>query len=508
MSTTDEQAAESAQEDDLLRGLNPPQRLAVTTTEGPLLVLAGPGSGKTRVITHRIGYIVRERQALPWNVLAVTFTNKAAKEMQQRLSALIGPQARDLVVGTFHAICSRILRREASRDALGIDGSFTIYDDDDQMKLVGQILDELNLDKKQFNPRMIHGHITRAKNELMGPLQFAEHVNNYPQEVAARVFKRYEQVLRERDAVDFDDLILLTYQLWRRTPETLQAYQRRYRYLHVDEFQDTNKAQYELVRLLAGGSPEAPGHQNICVVGDDDQCLIAGTLIQMADGSEKPIEQVTAGDMVLSAFGSGTFRPARVLSAARRERADGIAITLRSGRTLLSTPEHTHFAGYRLGVTPQLYFTYLMYKRGIGYRLGTSQVHTRGQVKPVVGFMLRARQEHADALWVIATHDSENEARAEEYILSLRYGIPTLPFTPRKGGSIHGLVHDERYIRRVFAAFDTEANAQRLLASCGFDGRAATFPTTLAQLQPPASRHYALRRSARRHPHAPHRASG
>ncbi|HET9109297.1 MAG TPA: UvrD-helicase domain-containing protein [Ktedonobacterales bacterium] len=274
MSTRDDRPAMTEQEDDaLLRELNPPQRDAVTTTEGPLLVLAGPGSGKTRVITHRIGYIVRERKALPWNVLAVTFTNKAAKEMQERLTTLIGPEARDLVVGTFHSICSRILRREASRDALGIDGSFSIYDDDDQMKLVGQILDEMNLDKKQFNPRMIHGHISRAKNELMGPLQFAERVNRYSEEVAARVFKRYEQVLRERDAVDFDDLILLTHTLWRRNPDVLRSYQRRYRYLHVDEFQDTNKAQYELVRLLAGGSPEAPGHQNICVVGDDDQSI-------------------------------------------------------------------------------------------------------------------------------------------------------------------------------------------------------------------------------------------
>lgn len=273
MSTSDERPDTTRQADELLRGLNEPQRMAVTTTEGPLLVLAGPGSGKTRVITHRIGYIVRERKVLPWNVLAVTFTNKAAKEMQERLSALIGPQSRDLVVGTFHAICSRILRREASRDALGIDGSFSIYDDDDQMKLIGQILDEMNIDKKQFNPRMIHGHISRAKNDLMGPLQFAERVNRYSEEIAARVFKRYEQALRERDAVDFDDLILLTYQLWRRNPEVLKAYQRRYRYLHVDEFQDTNKAQYELVRLLAGGSPEAPGHENICVVGDDDQSI-------------------------------------------------------------------------------------------------------------------------------------------------------------------------------------------------------------------------------------------
>ncbi|MFI5278259.1 MAG: 3'-5' exonuclease, partial [Ktedonobacterales bacterium] len=160
-------------------------------------------------------------------------------------------------------------------------------------------------------------------------------------------FKRYDEALRERDAVDFDDLILLTHTLWRRNPDVLTSYQRRYRYIHVDEFQDTNKAQYDLVRLLAAGNPDAPGHQNICVVGDDDQCLIAGTRIQMADGSERPIEEVAVGAMVMSAYGSGYFQPARVLATARRERSDGVSITLRSGRTLISTPEHTHFAGYR-----------------------------------------------------------------------------------------------------------------------------------------------------------------
>ncbi|MGH2504642.1 MAG: UvrD-helicase domain-containing protein, partial [Ktedonobacterales bacterium] len=332
----------------------------------------------------------------------VTFTNKAANEMRERLTRLMatpdssppdGPGARDLVVGTFHSICSRVLRREAARDALGIDHNFSIYDDDDQMKLVKQILEELNLDPKQFSPRMIHGHISNAKNDLLGPLQFQEHANRYTEEIAARVYKRYDQVLRERNAVDFDDLILLTHQLWRRTPDVLAKYQRRYRYIHVDEFQDTNKAQYELVRLLALGTPETPSHRNICVVGDDDQCLVEGTLITMADGAERPIEQVASGYMVRSAYGSGTFGAARVLSATRRERGDGVAITLRSGHTLVSTPEHTHFAGYRLGVAPQLHVTHLMRTRGGGFRSGTSQTPTRGQEKPVVGFMPRAEAE-------------------------------------------------------------------------------------------------------------------
>lgn len=259
--------------DDLLLGLNPPQRKAVTTTEGPLLVLAGPGSGKTRVITHRIAYILQERRVSPWNVLAVTFTNKAAREMKERLETLIGPPARDLAVGTFHAICARILRRDGERAGIGLTDNFAIYDDDDQSSLVRQVLKEMNLDEKQFKPSTIHAIISRAKNDLLTPAQFAESVNKYFEEVAARVYKRYEELLRANNAADFDDLILLTYQLWRRNPDILKQYQTRYQYIHVDEFQDTNKAQYELVRLLAGGTPEMPGHQNICAVADDDQSI-------------------------------------------------------------------------------------------------------------------------------------------------------------------------------------------------------------------------------------------
>ncbi|HLY29595.1 MAG TPA: UvrD-helicase domain-containing protein, partial [Ktedonobacterales bacterium] len=153
----------------LLHGLNGPQREAVTTSDGPLLVLAGPGSGKTRVITHRIAHLVQVKGVLPWNILAVTFTNKAAHEMKERLEKLIGLSARDLVVGTFHAICARVLRREANQALLGIDGNFSIYDDDDQIKLVGTILDEMNFDKKQFAPRAVHSYISRAKNELLSP---------------------------------------------------------------------------------------------------------------------------------------------------------------------------------------------------------------------------------------------------------------------------------------------------------------------------------------------------
>ena len=259
---------------DLLAGLNDAQRLAVATTDGPVLVLAGPGSGKTRVITHRIAYLVRERRVLPWHILAVTFTNKAAKEMTERLTRLIGPDARDVQMGTFHAICARVLRREAETVPLGIDRHFSIYDDDDQQALVKKIVaDDMNLDPKQYKPRVIHSLISRAKNDLQSPTEFASQVNKYFEEITARAYARYEVRLREQNAVDFDDLILLTYRLWHEHPDVLQRYQQRFRYIQVDEFQDTNKAQYELVRILAAGTPESPGHGNICVVGDSDQSI-------------------------------------------------------------------------------------------------------------------------------------------------------------------------------------------------------------------------------------------
>jgi DNA helicase-2/ATP-dependent DNA helicase PcrA len=255
---------------DLLAGLNAPQQEAVTHIEGPLLILAGPGSGKTRVITHRIAYLLRERGVPPWSVLAVTFTNKAAREMRERLDRLVGARARDLTIGTFHAICARILRREGDQTGI-IPSNFAIFDDDDQVTLAKQAVLNLDLNDKQYQPRAMLSAISKAKNELLGPLQFAEQARKYYDEIVARVYKEYQRLLQQNNAVDFDDLILLTYTLWRQHPDVLERYQARYRYLHIDEFQDTNIAQYKLVMMLGKGTAETPGHRNVCVVGDEDQ---------------------------------------------------------------------------------------------------------------------------------------------------------------------------------------------------------------------------------------------
>src|SRR6266567_574781 len=260
----------------LLAGLNEPQRRAVTTTEGPLLILAGPGSGKTRVITHRIAYLVQYEHVSPWRILAVTFTNKAAKEMRERLEKLVGiSESKEMTIGTFHAICARVLRIEADYLApLGLNKSFVILDTDDQTTLVKQAIKQLNIDEKQYKPVVMQAFISRAKNDLLVPEQMAERASKYVEEVAARVYKVYQKLLRANNSVDFDDLLMLTEQLWRREPEVLRRYQLRWRYIHVDEFQDCNLPQYKVIKLLGYGTEERhAGLGNVCVVGDDDQMI-------------------------------------------------------------------------------------------------------------------------------------------------------------------------------------------------------------------------------------------
>src|SRR2546423_12295930 len=260
----------------LLAGLNEPQKKAVTMTEGPVLILAGPGSGKTRVITHRIAYLVQHENISPWRILAVTFTNKAAKEMRERLEKLVGiNESKEMTIGTFHAICARVLRVEADHLApLGLNRSFVILDTDDQATLMKQAIRSLNVDEKQYRPATIQGMISRAKNDLLGPEQMAEQAAKYIEEVAARVYKAYQKLLRANNSVDFDDLLLLTEQLWRREPDVLHRYQMRWHYIHVDEFQDCNLPQYKLIRLLGYGTDDRhEGLGNVCVVGDDDQMI-------------------------------------------------------------------------------------------------------------------------------------------------------------------------------------------------------------------------------------------
>ena len=245
--------------------LNAPQREAVLHTEGPLLVLAGAGSGKTRVLTHRVAYLIEQGRA-PWSILAITFTNKAAREMKDRIRALTGDRADDVWVSTFHACCARILRRDIEK--LGYMRSFSIYDDDDQMGVIKALVKELKLNDKMYSPREIKSIISDAKNRLLTPSEWLrESERDLRAAKIADVYKRYEKTLRANNALDFDDLIVKTMELLTAHPPVLEYYRRKFDYILVDEYQDTNLAQYELVRLLAGEK------KNVCVVGDDDQSI-------------------------------------------------------------------------------------------------------------------------------------------------------------------------------------------------------------------------------------------
>jgi DNA helicase II / ATP-dependent DNA helicase PcrA len=248
-----------------LADLNPAQRQAVLTTEGPLLVIAGAGSGKTRVLTHRVAHLLATQGVKPNEILAITFTNKAAGEMKERVERAVGPIARAIWIMTFHAACGRILRREAER--LGYRSSFTIYDQADQVRLVKACLEELERDPKRFVPRGIHAQISNAKNQLIGPAEYASRVASFYDQTVADVYELYQRRLFGSNAVDFDDLLMLTVDVLQRFPEARERWAKSFRYVLVDEYQDTNHAQYALLKLLA------QEHQNLMVVGDPDQSI-------------------------------------------------------------------------------------------------------------------------------------------------------------------------------------------------------------------------------------------
>ena len=248
----------------LLTGMNDKQAEAVQTTEGPLLIMAGAGSGKTRVLTHRIAYLIDEKMINPWNILAITFTNKAAREMRERAVAL-NPATSETLIATFHSMCVRILRREA--DHIGYNRNFTIVDPGEQRTLMKRILKNLNLDPKKWNERAILGTISNAKNDLLDEVAYEHQAGDMYTQIVAKCYKAYQEELRRSEAMDFDDLIMKTVELFRADAEVLDYYQERFRYIMVDEYQDTNGVQFELVRLLASR------YQNLCVVGDDDQSI-------------------------------------------------------------------------------------------------------------------------------------------------------------------------------------------------------------------------------------------
>lgn len=270
-----------------IANLNKQQREAVLTTDGPVLIAAGAGSGKTRVLTHRIAYLIEEKGVNPWNILAITFTNKAANEMKTRVQDLVGPDADQIWVATFHAMCARILRREAEH--IGYSKNFTIVDTADQQTLIKQILKDLNLDGDKYNYKTILAYIDQKKNDAVTPDQALEEADSYIETMYAKVFANYQQRMKRSNAMDFNDLILLTVNLLKSNRQVRQFYQHKFQYIHVDEYQDTNQSQYELVQLLAGLL------SNVCVVGDGDQSIYGwrGANMENILNFEKDFPQAT-----------------------------------------------------------------------------------------------------------------------------------------------------------------------------------------------------------------------
>lgn len=251
-------------ENELLKGLNDKQYEAVINTEGPCLVIAGAGSGKTKVLTHKIAYLIGEKNVLPWNILAITFTNKAANEMKERITNLVGDAATDIWMGTFHSICVRILRRFIDR--IGFETSFIIFDTSDQRTMIKGCLKDLAIDDKMFTDRIVQAEISNAKNQMLEPSAYSARANgDFRKEKIANVYELYQKRLKENNAIDFDDIINYTIKILMENPDVLEYYANKFQYVLVDEYQDTNKAQFTLVTLLASR------YGNITVVGDNDQ---------------------------------------------------------------------------------------------------------------------------------------------------------------------------------------------------------------------------------------------
>jgi DNA helicase-2/ATP-dependent DNA helicase PcrA len=443
---------------DFLDKLNPQQRQAVTAGAGPVLVLAGPGSGKTRVLTQRVAYLIANQGVRPYQMLAVTFTNKAAREMENRVRAMLGELPTEgLWLGTFHAICARLLRREAEH--LPFTASFVIFDEDDQQRVVKTAVRELNLDEKSYRPASVHASISRLKNELIFPADYP--VQTYRDEVVKRIYTRYQELLKQNNAVDFDDLLLWTAHLLSEFPAVREKYAQRFHHVLVDEFQDTNFAQYTLLKHLASA------HGNIFVVGDPDQCFPAGTKV-LTPGGQKEIETLRVGDQVIAASGRGSTLPSFIKHVGKRAyKGNLVTVVTASGISFQATPNHVVFA--RLGLSPGLHYVYLMYRKDKGYRIGIA-AHARSDgVSPElqVGLMVRSNSENADRVWVLKVCANRNEAYYWEAFFSIRYGIPSTVFHVRG----RRMCMSQEQIDKLFSEIDTNTNARHLLDDLEMDWR-------------------------------------
>ncbi len=423
-----------------------------------MLVLAGAGSGKTRVLVHRVAYLISACGIPPESILAVTFTNKAAGELRERVEKLLGPDAAGVWVGTFHSTCVRILRREAGH--LGLSRGFAIYDEGDALATVKEALRRRGRDPKTSDPKRLRWRIDQWKNAGVLPARASREATDLDGEEAAETYAVYQRLLREANALDFGDLILQVTELFERFPQVLEHYQRRWQYVLVDEYQDTNKVQYQLVSQLVRA------HSNLCVVGDANQCLPPSAKIATSAG-ERRVDEIQAGEAVVAGggWGSATTAPiGRVVS--RPYFGPMLSIRMRSGRVLEATPNHLCFG--RLDPVRGLHYVYLMWSRGLGYRIGvTSGVRSTSDGTLVNGIQMRASQEVADRAWILRASNDSREVRFYEQLYAARYGLPTCVFHVR--GRRMALTQD--HIDRLFQEIDTEIGANQLLDDLYMDPR-------------------------------------
>jgi DNA helicase-2/ATP-dependent DNA helicase PcrA len=449
----------------LLSDLNPEQKRAVTYEDGPLLVLAGAGSGKTRVLTYRVAYFISEKKVKPENVLLLTFTNKAAGEMKERVVNLIGVSP--TFAGTFHSFCARVLRIDGNK--IGVPKGFIIYDEQDQKDAIKQILDAMSLSADSYNPASILSSISDAKNQMLTPLGYSEFAQGEWQEKVFKIWLEYDKFLKEVGALDFDDLLLKTVELFKKDEGVLSKWQERLTHIFIDEWQDTNKIQYTLIKLLVGKHLPAGRQENLTVVGDASQCLPKGTLVNTSKGSKK-IETIKSGDKVVSATGRGSSHEFTVNKVSKRKYKNKlVVIKTRSGKVLKLTPNHILFS--RLTPRKDLYHVYLMYRPDMGFRIGQAKGMRVGDSrrgrKPMVGISSRGNQEAADKMWVLKTCKDRSEANYWEYYFAFKYGIPTLVF--ETGG--RSMKFTQNQIEKLFSEIDTRKRVVDLMNDIGLDPR-------------------------------------
>ena len=420
---------------DLIEGLNNKQKEAVLATEGPCLVIAGAGSGKTKVLTHKIAYLLSEKNVKPWNILAITFTNKAANEMKQRVEKLVGEASQEMWLGTFHSICVRILRRFIDR--IGFDSTFLIFDTTDQRTLIKECIKSIGLDDKLFTDRGVLSEISNGKNDMLEPKAYQiKYAGDFRKEKIGEVYELYQKKLKENNALDFDDIINYTIKILTENPDVLEYYTEKFKYVLVDEYQDTNKAQFMLVSILASK------YGNITVVGDNDQCLIEETPIITSRGIKK-IQDIENGEKIICAAGNGTVTEGVIEEKLKREyKGKVIKVITENAHKIIGTGNHIIFA--RLKPNYNHYYVYLMYKMGMGYRIG----QTKG-----------VREDECDKIWLLRVCDTLEEARYYEAYYSYYYGIPMLVF------HVNGreLQWQQKSIEKLYNNIDTSSRAKKLM---------------------------------------------